>query len=284
MADEKIDVITLGGKELSPEQEREYRDHIAAAKKASPLTGIKGSTPVGVEPKPQMPRFQQGPPTGGVHPRPAGAPVLRPETARQVAEAVEAGQKIEQQERDQKTLDEKKLEEDAKLEKLFQALNLGDQQSQVERILDNKKRKEEIEARCMAMNLEDLILKDEVSQRVPIVPEKFEPVFRSITPIESLYLKSRLAKETVQTDQYIGEKYNIMLLTCSLVSINGALLPEHRVHRPDGGFEVTDSAFDTKLSVILRKSGYIVADLAVNYQWFDVRVRKLLNPDDLGNG
>ena len=39
------------------------------------------------------------------------------------------------------------------------------------------------------------------------------------------------------------------------------------------------------LKQILKKSIYVVADLGLNYMWFDLRVRKLLTQtEDLKNG
>lgn len=282
--------ITLGSKEIDPDQKAAYQDKIRAAKAGVPLSTLKGNTPVGGVERPQMPVLRQSkdsvsaPPDGGVHPRPPGAPVLRPETQEQIANAIKVGQQQEADATAKKEIDEKKLAEEAKIAALFENFDFGDQRDQVERILDNKKRREQIEARCVPMDFEDLLMKDEVQQKVPIIPGKFEPIFRSITPIESLYIKQRMSKETVNTDQYMGEKYNLLLLTCSLVEINGIMLPDHRKIQADGNFVVDDKLFEDKFSVVMRKSGYIVADLSVNYLWFDIRVRKLLNPDDLKNG
>lgn len=285
MPDEKPGVINLGKSELSPEDEAAYREKIRNAK-AGGMSALKGNVPLGGVEKPKMPVLSRpaqesvSAPTEGVQPRPPGSHVIRPETARQIDEAMKAGQKMEEQ----KSIDEKKLEEDAKLASLFEQFDFADSRNQVERILDNRKRKEQIEGRCSPMDLEDLLMKDEVQQTVPIIPEKFEARFRSITPVESLYIKLLMSKETIQTDQYLGEKYNLLLLTCSLVAINGVPLPEHRRFKQDGTFEVDEKLFQEKLGYVMRKSGYVIADLGVNYMWFDIRVRKLLNPDDLKNG
>lgn len=290
MAEEKVGVINLGQKELSPADEATYREKIKAAKAGAPLSAFKGSTPVGGEPKVQMPLLQNQrresveTPPQGVVPRPPGSPAIRPETQAQLDAAIKAGQVQEEKADDQKALDEKKLADEARMAQLFDSFDFNDQSKNVERILDNKKRKKEIEERCKAMNFEDLLLNDEVKQVVPIIAEKFEPTFRSITPIESLYIKQRMSKENIQTDQYLGEKYNLLLLTCCLVDINSQPFPDHRKHHGDGTFEVDDRLFDEKLAALMRKSGYIIADLGINYYWFDIRVRRLLNPDDLKNG
>lgn len=294
MSDEKVGVINLGAKELSPEDEASYREKIKAAKAGAPLSSFKGSTPVGGEPKVAIPVLTnprresvEAPPAQGVTPRPPGSPAIRPETKEQLDAAIKAGKEQEAQTEEQKALDEKKLADDARLAQLFGSFDFNDQAANVERILDNKKRREAIEertAKSSPMAFEDLLLNDEVRQTVSIIPNKFEPTFRSITPVESLYIKQRMSKEIVQTDQYLGEKYNLLLLCCSLIDINGAPFPDHRKHKHDGTFDIDDSLFDDKLGALMKKSGYIIADLGINYFWFDIRVRRLLNPDDLKNG
>ena len=284
MAEDKVGVINLGNKELAPEDEEKYRERIRQAKAGRPLSSFKGNEVVGAVAKPQMPILsrqsaEEEGPQEGVQPRPPGSPTLRPETAKQLEAALQAGNK----QQEEKKLDEEKLAEDARLTEVFDQFDFGNVATQVEKILDNRKRRDAIESRCAPMNVEDLLMKDEVSQRVPILPGQFEPLFRSITPVESLYLKARMAKESITTDQYLGEKYNLMLLACSLVDINRVALPDHRKHTQTG-FEVDDKLFDAKLQTLMRKSGYVVADLGVNYVWFDIRVRRLLNPDDLKNG
>jgi hypothetical protein len=115
---------------------------------------------------------------------------------------------------------------------------------------------------------------------VPILPEKFEPTFRSFSPEESLFIKQIMSREPNQNDQYLLEKFSLAQLTCALVSINGKPLPEHR----DKDGSPDEKLFRDKLKTITKKSAYIVADLMINYAWFDLRVRRLLNPDDLKNG
>lgn len=290
MAEEQVGVINLGSKEISPDEEAAYREKIRAAKANNPLSALKGQEVVGSVPRPQMPMLQHrpqstasAPPDQGVVPRGPNAPVLRPETKEQLQAALQAGKQQAEAAQQQSEATDLKAQEEARLQALFEGFDFDGGRNQADKILDNKKRRKEIEERCAPMDFEDLLMQDEVTQKVPILPGKFEPRFRSLRPIETLYLKQRMAKETVQTDQYLGEKYNLMLLCCSLVDINGAPLPDHRRHSQTG-FEVEDKLFNEKLAALMQKSAYIIADLSVNYIWFDLRVRRLLNPDALGNG
>lgn len=276
--------IVFGKGELSPEQKAEYQRRIESAKSGR-LNSLKGNEPVGSVPRPVIPDFAKlrnkespSPITedGGVAPRPPGSPILRPETEQQLKEAIEA-----QKDLDKKTEDKKaEAAKDDKKTDVFDMFDFADQRSATDKILDNKKRREEIEARCEPMKFEDLLYKNEVEQKVPIIPGKFEPVYRSLTPEESLFVKRHIAKDQDTSDQYVFEKYNLCLLACSLVAINDKTLPDHR----DASGSVDQALFDAKMKVILKKSGYIVADLGINYVWFDIRVRKLITVDGLKNG
>lgn len=288
--EQEIKEITFGRKELDPEQEAAYREKIAAAKKGG-ISALKGSTPIGHIERPAIPdltsrKAAEGPTgltsEGGVAPRPQGSPVLSPQTAAQLEQMAQVQKQQESAGSDRKALDEeevKKAAEAAAKEDLFDMFDFSGG-GEAERILNNKKRRKEIEDRCEPMNFEDLILKDEVRQTVPIKPGQFEPRFRSLSPEESLFIKQYLAKDTNASDAYAAEKFSLCQLTCSLVSLNGVDFPDHR--KPDGTPD--DELFKIKMKKLTKKSGYIVADLAINYYWFDIRVRRLIAPEKLGNG
>lgn len=283
MSEEKKEVV-FGEKMITAAEKLEYQRRIENSRNKT-VNAVKGIEPVGREPRPVMPDFSKirtakesaaSIEDGGVVPRPAGSPTLRPETEQQLKEVIAA------QSQNIKADAEKKMEEESKEKKddIFSMVDFGDQRNTTDRIFDNKKRREEIEARCVPMKFEDLLYKNEVEQKVPILPGKFEPVFRSVTPEESLFIKKFISKEDETSDQYLLEKYNLCLLTCSLVSLNDKLLPDHK----DSSGNVDEKLFEAKLKVMMKKSGYVVADLGINYTWFDIRVRKLITADGLKNG
>lgn len=276
MSDEKV--ITFG-KDADDAQTAAYKEKIAKAKGG--IHALKDPTPVGGVERPRIPLLERqskmdaaSPFTedGGVQPRPPGSPLLRPETAQQLQDLAKA--QVEQKAEEKKAEEKKDV-----VDELFDGFDFGGR-NEAERILNNKKRRQEIEARCSEMDIADLIMTDEVRQTVTIIPDKFEVVYRSMTPDESLYIKKVLAKESTTADAYIMEKYGLLQLACCVVSINGKALPPHL----DKNGEVDEDAFKTKLKLISRKSGYVVADLGINFMWFDLRVRRLLNPERLGNG
>lgn len=282
MAAEKQEIVF--GNALTPEALEAHNKKIAAARAAGNVNMLKGNEPVGRVPRPPMPDFQKlrdaqsGPSSvseeGGVQPRPPGSPLLSPQTDQQLKDMAKAASAASEQEK--KEAESKKDEQ----QDILDMLDFNNQRTEAERLLNNSKRRGEIEARCEPMKFEDLLYKNEVQQKVPILPGKFEPTFRSFTPEESLFVKRYLAKEQAVSDQYLLEKYNICLLVCSLVAINDNQLPDHRNNQG----EPDEKLFDAKLKTILKKSGYIIADLGINYTWFDIRVRKLVTVDGLKNG
>jgi hypothetical protein len=285
MAEQDGKTITFGADSMDPAEREAYRKQIKDAKKG--VNSLKGGDPVGVVPRPSIPLSEKAAreaaemasaigPDGNVRPRPPGSPVLSPETAAMIREASDAAAREAQAEKkDEKSSEEEKADKDLLDMFDFQGRNEAD------RVLNNKKRRSTIEARCESMNIEDLLLKDEVQQTVIIVPDKFTVTFRSMTPEENLFIKQYVAKHDIdKTEQYLVEKFAICQLVCSVVAINGKPFVDHRSQ--DGSPD--EKLFEQKLKQLLRKSGYVIADLGVNYLWFDIRVRKLLNPDALGNG
>lgn len=275
-------VIEFGDK-VDPDKEADYRKRISDARSGGGVNNLKAPDPVGGA-RPQMPNFANlraekdadrsmaNPQQDGVQPRPPGSPLLRPETAKQMAEMADAQAKDAHKKEQEK--ENEKREED-----ILGMLDF-DNRNEATKILDNKKRRKEIESRCQPMSFEDLLIKDEVQQDVPIIPGKFVARYRSYTPQESLFIKQYIQREAGRSDQYLLEKFAMCQLTLAMVSLNNVPFPDHR--NQDGVPD--EKLFEEKLKRIMTKNGYIVADLGVNYGWFDIRVRRLINPDDLKNG
>lgn len=284
MSEDPKSVLTIGRQELAPDDAATYSRKIAEARSGGKVNSLKGSTPLGhVERPTNIPLLarssgQGASPIsedGGVQPRPPGSPAIRPETQQQLQEFNEA-----QKKEAEKVEVELKKDVEEKKEEFFDMFETLGNQNESDRILNNKQRRKEIEAQLIPMKLEDLILRDEVHQDVHIVKDKFWVRFRSMTPQESLFIKAKMADEKVSSDQYLLEKFTIFQLVCGVVSINGQDFPSHL--NSEG--EPTPDAFMRKYKMIMRKPITVLADLSQNYVWFDLRVRRLLNPGDLKNG
>lgn len=272
--------IVLGNKELDPAEAAAYREKIAKASLGG-VNAFKGTEPVGGIARPRMPLLQNPPKapdmstprdgSAGVVPRPPGSPVLTPTTQAQL----EAFGKAQA---DQKLQDDVAKEVEEKKDDLFEMFDMAGL-GEADRVLNNRKRREDIEKRVIPMSIQDLFTKDEVRQNIPVIPEKFEVILRSVTPEENLAVKQFMAKDGSGSDSYAVEKLGLCQLACALVSINGVDFVDHR---KDNIFN--EDCFRLKLKQLLKKPGILVNDLSLQYVWFDIRVRKLLVPDSLGNG
>jgi hypothetical protein len=290
--EEEIKEVVFGKKELDPEEQAAYVAKIAEAKKKG-LNAFKGKTPLGHVERPAMPDLTQpsgnvaempaGLVDGGVQPRPPGSPLLSPQTAAGLQQVLTAQQQAPSAPKG--TVAEEraamKAEEERAMKDLFEEFNF-ERLTEAEKILNNKQRRDEIGARCSQMKFEDMLLFDEVKQTVPIRKDgKFTVVFRSLRPEESLFLKEYLSKKAPPNEAYAIEKLALMQLACSLVKINDQEWPSHL----DKNGDPKEDLFEAKLRKLSKKSGYVVADLSINYGWFDLRCRRLmLDEGALGNG
>lgn len=235
--------------------------------------------------QPAIPRV---PAKTAVPPKP-GEP-YRPSLSRETEESLRAlsefqskAQHTQEASVDETKKDEKKIDEEAsKLEKaakdgapekdfLNELKGLLDNPQQWN-ALNNPARRKEIEARCQPMDITDIILHGEVRQEVPIRtgPKPLVVVYRSVSADEDLAVKRMMFGET-GGDRYLIDKFSIMQLTLGIVSINGESLPTHLTEER----KFDEKNFNNKYQKLLRFPIQFIADLGVQYQWFDERVRDL---------
>lgn len=146
----------------------------------------------------------------------------------------------------------------------------------VRSLLGNKKRAASIEARCQPMSFDELLMYGSVKQKVPIIPGKFEPVFRSLFGEENEEIL-RMMGSVRGPDQYILDVMSLYQLTCGLYSVNGRVLPDHL----DKSSDFNEEMFRAKHKVVRKMALPILADLDVNFRWFTRRVQKLTVVDDI---
>jgi len=172
---------------------------------------------------------------------------------------------------------EKQLDEDSDLFKELQ--EVLDDPTQWN-LLNNPRRRKEIEGRIIPMDITDVILHGEVRQTVPIVPDKLEVNYRSVSAEEDLGVKMLMFGER-GGDRYLMDKYTIMQLTLALVSINGEELPTHLNDKK----KFDEARFLAKFDKVSGFPVQFIADLGIQYLWFDERVRRLFlgGTDELKN-
>ena len=150
-------------------------------------------------------------------------------------------------------------------------------------ILNNPDQRELIEERCKPLNIENLILKNRVSQDVPVVPGKFVITFESMTGDEDLELKRLVmveSKSAEVTDRYLLDKFAFMALTVGLKAINANPVPSHT----DEKGEFSEDKFWLKFAWVMKRPLHMLASVGVNHTWFEMRVRKLFVAEKVKNG
>lgn len=147
-------------------------------------------------------------------------------------------------------------------------------------LLNNPKRRKGVEGRLSPMDITDVILHGEVRQTIPIVPGKLDVTYRSVSGDEDLAVKQMMFGES-GGDRYLMDKYTIMQLALALVSINGEELPSHLNDKK----KFDETKFISKFEKVTRFPVQLIADLGIQYLWFDERVRTLFlgGTDELKN-
>lgn len=158
-------------------------------------------------------------------------------------------------------------------EEFFEENEFGER---VKSLLSNKKRRDIIEARCPSISFEDLLMNGSVTQRVPIIPGKFEPVFRSLYGEENEEIL-RLMGSIRGPNQYILDVLALFNLTAGLYGIGNKILPNHI----DSKGDFNEEMFRAKHKVIRKMALPILTDLSVNFRWFTKRVQKLTVVDEI---
>jgi hypothetical protein len=150
-------------------------------------------------------------------------------------------------------------------------------------IINNPDQQAAIEARLAPLSIDDLIIRDFVEQRVPIIPGRFEVTYRSMSGEVDLALKQLLMEESGKTnvsDQYVLDKFAFMTLTAGTAAINGNPTPRHT--DADGNF--SPEAFWVKFNWMVRRPLHMLASISTNHIWFEMRVRKLFVAETVKNG
>lgn len=283
------ETITLGRREISPDKESDYNRRIEAAKTGSPLNKLKDSRPLGHVERPPMPDLKEASEMESELMTAGEQPAMRSTRDKRDRDAeTEAGMKHlatamknDSGQESAPAKAEKTKPVEPTTEDLLAALEqAAAPRSEAERIFNNKARRELIEGRCSEINFEELLMKGFVQQKIPVIPGKFVATLRSITMEEELFAKKFMVEET-GNEAYLTSKYSLCQLACALVAVNENAYVDHLNHQTG---DVVEENFKRKLKQLQKMSVYIVADLAVNYAWFDLRCRRLINPEALGNG
>jgi hypothetical protein len=147
------------------------------------------------------------------------------------------------------------------------------------RIASVAKRKE-IEERCGDVHIDELFVSGELRQRVVIRPGRLEVTYRTLKGKEDLYIKKRLGEVRDETIRYAEDRFLYMLLCAHVHTYNSAQLPS--IFNDQG--HISDKAFDRRFEVICDIPQVLMEEIWVNYIWFEARVRRALEAENLSGG
>lgn len=180
-------------------------------------------------------------------------------------------------------LDASSEESEARAKKMIESMDDFDferlRREMLSDILKNPGQRESVEKRLQPLDISELIMKNTVRQRVPILPGRFEPTFESMPGTVELQLKQMLVQESKSiavTEAYLLDKYAVMTTTAGTVAINGNPVPSMY----DAHGELSEDLFWIKFTWMLKRNIHMLASLGVHYSWFEQRVRKLFVADE----
>lgn len=155
-------------------------------------------------------------------------------------------------------------------------------------LLVNKERRDRIESRLSKLSISDMVIKRELTQSIPAIVDgegNPELVYALRTYRQHEYLHClRYVYENPGSAFYIEELLNTCKMVCSLVAINGAQLIEHRENVGQSNEAVSSELFEKKFNQVTSFPVHIIADLSVQWAWFNDRINKLFSAADLKNG
>jgi hypothetical protein len=142
-----------------------------------------------------------------------------------------------------------------------------------------------IEERLQPLDLSEYLMNGYVRQFIPIIPNKYEVEFKSLSVEEDLAVK-RLVwtyhREHHQNlpEQFLQDLYAIMTNVAGLWAFNREQESEHL--GPNGRFD--DELFMAKFNRFWSRGFHLMVSMSVQYNWFDARVRKLFLAQRIKNG
>lgn len=145
--------------------------------------------------------------------------------------------------------------------------------------VDNPAIRKQIESRCGEIDFDELLTSGKVSQKVPIIPGKYEVIFQSVGGDEDLYIKEQIFDQK-GSDGLLMDKYSYMRLAVFVKAINGQLLPQYR----DGKGDIDPKAFERRWRLVAAKAEAELEILSCNARWFHDRTQRMWIVSDLKNG
>jgi hypothetical protein len=141
----------------------------------------------------------------------------------------------------------------------------------------NNDRKKAIAQRCKELDFDELLEMNEIRQVVPIVPDKLEVEYRTLSGSEDYTAKNLAGDLTIRAHR---DRLQMYYLSLAIVRVNSKEFPPFRVKG-----EFNQKAFEQRVEAIMKLPEVLLVDLHVNLRWFRERVEDiLLDQKPLKNG
>lgn len=141
-------------------------------------------------------------------------------------------------------------------------------------------RRKEVESRCPEVQIDELFISGELRQQVTIRPKRLVVTYRTLSSREDLYIKRRLNEVRDENLRYAEDRFLYMLLAAHVHTYNGKELPSTQ----DEKGEIQDALFDKRFKFICDLPQLIMEEIWVNFIWFEARVRRALEAENLSDG
>ena len=141
-------------------------------------------------------------------------------------------------------------------------------------------RRKEVESRCPEVQIDELFISGELRQQVTIRPKRLVVTYRTLSSREDLYIKRRLNEVRDENLRYAEDRFLYMLLAAHVHTYNGKELPSIQ----DEKGEIQDALFDKRFKFICDLPQLIMEEIWVNFIWFEARVRRALEAENLSDG
>jgi hypothetical protein len=155
-----------------------------------------------------------------------------------------------------------------------------------EDILNNREQQDLIAKLVAPIDLRAGITSGVFEQKVPIIPDVLEIVFRSVTPFEYQAIRIELidmCEQSPKLESVSPELYSAMATACSIKQVNGeAWAPSLVV---TGGMpSIAEGSLQRRLHKLLMMPAPLMHAISVHSNWFDFRCREALKVTQLKSG
>jgi len=170
---------------------------------------------------------------------------------------------------------------DEQMEEVMEGMDdKGEPEENPPELTQEQKLRKAVEARLDPIDIGQYLSGGNLTQRVPIIPEKLEVVFRSVTDEEEVYVDSRLTDEGEMSIREFNRRSSEWALAMHVHSLNGTKWP--KIFKNDE--TINEESVKMRMKRVRKLHTPLFQLLLVNMGWFMERANMALTLEALGNG